>query len=52
MSMILQSIAALAIVWIVVGLWLVINSQSRGWKADTVFVLMWPVHLYLEMLKR
>ena len=49
---ILQIITALAIVWLVVGLWLVISSQSRGWKADAAFVLLWPAHVYFELLKR
>lgn len=39
---------AIPILWIAVGVWMVIKTNSRGWKADVAFVLSWPVHWTLE----
>ncbi len=39
---------AIGLVWVIIGLWLVLCTASRGWKADVVFVLLWPFHAYLE----
>ena len=32
-----------------VGLLLVGRTDSRGWVADAIFVLTWPIHLYRHL---
>lgn len=43
---------AIPILWIAVGVWMVIQTDSRGWKADTMFVMMWPLHWYFEVWRK
>jgi hypothetical protein len=31
--------------WLLGGIYLVLKSRSRGWWADALFVLLWPIHL-------
>lgn len=45
----LKALAAIAIVWASVGIWMVIQTRSRGWKADVAFAMFWPLHWYFEI---
>lgn len=46
MSDLLLSITAgIGLAWLAIGLWMTVNSPSRGWLADALFVLSWPYHL-------
>lgn len=39
---------AIPIIWIAIGIWMVIRTKSRGWKADAAFVVTWPIHWLVE----
>lgn len=34
--------------WLAIGLFLVLNSGSRGALADILFLFTWPIYLYLD----
>ena len=38
----------LAVLWIGGGVYMVVNSRSRGLYADATFLLSWPIHLALD----
>jgi len=44
-------VASIAVLWIAVGIWMVIKTRSRGWRADVAFVFLWPLHWYIEIWK-
>ena len=50
--MLMKTVLAIAIIWIAVGIWMVIRTNSREWKADAAFVALWPLHWYFEILMR
>lgn len=43
-------IAAVALVWVVGGLYLIMNSRSRGFWADALFMLIWPIHFVRHLM--
>ena len=44
----MELLLAIPIIWIAIGIWLVIKTKSRGWRADLQFVFEWPIHWFLE----
>jgi hypothetical protein len=40
----------IALVWVVVGLWLVVRTGSYGFAADVLLVLLWPLHVIVALL--
>lgn len=37
-------------VWIAIGFGMTLTSGSRGWFADGLFILTWPVHVVMYLL--
>lgn len=45
---VIVSITAAIVLYLAIGVWLVRNTQSRGFRADAIFVLTWGVHFIHE----
>lgn len=45
-------IFSIAVAWICIGVALVASTGSRGFLADTVFLVTWPVHAYRHLKGR
>ena len=39
---------AIAAIWIGGGIYMLLNTRSRGLYADATFFLSWPIHLVME----
>ena len=46
----MNAVYIIFIIWIGIGAIMVLKSQSRGWWADTLFVVTWPVHFIMYLL--
>lgn len=45
-------VLALATLWLGIGVLLTVGTRSRGWHADAVFLVLWPVHVVAHLLGR
>jgi len=44
----MEILAIITIAYLLAGVWLTINTQSRGPRADLSFVILWGVHFIHE----
>lgn len=45
-------VGGLAGMWAGIGLWFVHRSGPRGFTADAMLVLLWPVHVAVHFFRR